>query len=84
MAKIDRHEHRMRQISEKVASTYGALPTRTRSHHVANRDSDKLPYTNPKDRYHISSSQNYPLSLGTFIRNNEGDPALKASICLFL
>ena len=78
MAKIDRREHRMRQISDKVANIYGALPTRTQSHHVGNRENDRLPYTNPKDRYHISSSENYPLLIGTFIRENRGDPALKA------
>jgi hypothetical protein len=80
MTKIDRREHSMRRISEKVAKTSGPLPTRAESHHVPIRDNDKLPYTNPKDRYHIGSTQDYPLPIGKFMCDNEGDPALKVNI----
>ena len=76
MTKIDRREHHMRQISEKVAKTSGPLP---QNHHVPNEDNDKLPYTSPKDRYHISSSQDHPLYIGNFLRENERDPALKVN-----
>ena len=80
MTKIDRREYHMRQISEKVAKTCGPLPTQIQNHCVSNREHDKLPYTNPKDRYHISSAQNYPLNIGEFLRDNAGDYALKVNV----
>ena len=79
MTKIHRREHHMRQISAKVTKAFGPLPTGSRSHHVPDRDNDRLPHTNPKDRYHISSSQTYPLDIGKFLRENKGDPALKVN-----
>ena len=77
MTRIDRREHHMRQISEKVTLASGPLPTGAQSHRVPDHGEDRLPYTNPKDRYHISSAQKYPLNVGQFLRDNRGDPALK-------
>lgn len=79
MTKIERRQHHMRQISEKVAETSGPLPTETPNHHVM-KDLDKLSYTNPKDRYHISPAQYDPLEIGKFIHDNVGDPAFKVNI----
>jgi hypothetical protein len=80
MTRIDRREHHMRHISENVTKASGPLPARTQSHHVPDQDNDRLPYTNPKDRYHISSAQKYPLHIGEFLRDNRGDPALKVDV----
>lgn len=77
MTKIDRRESHMQTISSKVATKSGVLPART--HIVSPLDKDKLPYTNPKERYHISPSQRYPLDIEPFLQENSGDPALKVS-----
>jgi hypothetical protein len=77
MTLIDCRETHMRQISAHVAKTSGKLPTRAHSHHVLASDKEKLPYTDPKECYHISPSQHWPLEIGTFLHENSGDPAVK-------
>jgi hypothetical protein len=80
MTKIDHHECHMHQISEKVTKTCGPLPTQIQNHCVLKCEHDKLPYTNLKDRYHISSAQNYPLNIGEFLCDNAEDYALKVNV----
>jgi hypothetical protein len=79
MTKIDRRETQMREISAKVQRFMGPLPSRAQSHHVSALETEKLPYTDPRERYHISPSQHFPLNIGQFLRKNPGDPALKVS-----
>jgi hypothetical protein len=60
-----------------MAKTCGLLPTQIQNHCIPNHEYDKLPYTNPKDRYHISSAQNHPLNIGEFL--HEGNVLLLTS-----
>jgi hypothetical protein len=41
---------------------------------------EKLPFTDPRQRYHISTSQNNPLDIGIFLRSHKGDPALQVQL----
>jgi hypothetical protein len=79
MTRIDRRESHMRNISDRFQEAEGMLPKRACSHHVSSREADKLPYTDPKERYHISTSQKLPLDLGRFLREHSQDPALEVS-----
>ena len=38
---------------------------------------EKLAYTSPEERYHISSSTRYPVNLFQWLKKNQNDPITK-------
>lgn len=69
MTRIERRETRLRRIRAKLG-----MPARSRN--VNSTGSKAL-----KGHYHIGESENVYQHIGTFLRNNAGDPAIK--VCLF-
>ncbi|KAF8585213.1 hypothetical protein K439DRAFT_1646676 [Ramaria rubella] len=67
MTRIDCRETHMHQISKQVEQAGISLSAQPHSHQVVTTKDDNLPYTDPKCRFHISPSQDYPLDLGHFL-----------------
>ncbi|KAF8531474.1 hypothetical protein JB92DRAFT_3152054 [Gautieria morchelliformis] len=77
MTKIDWRKSHMWNITKRFQEAEGMLPQCTHTHHVSSLEADKLPYTDPKECYHISPSQKQLLDIGRFLREHPQDPALK-------
>jgi hypothetical protein len=69
MTRIERRQARIRRIKHKL------LPTRAQTEDVA---------AVLDVHHHIGKSQNRHEHIGTFLRANEGDPAIKVIIFSFL
>lgn len=66
MARIERREARIRRIRAKLGMSIKARRSRITGKAL-------------KERYHIGQSENTYNHIGTFLRNNEGDPAIQVS-----
>lgn len=67
MTQLERRQARIRRMKQKLQST------RPPPEHIA---------TDPDACYHIGASQNRHQHIGTFLLENEGDPAIKVGIFL--
>ena len=81
MTKIDFLESLIHDIQDKVYDAM-SLPQRAHSHPVLVAQDDKLLYADPKQKYHISTSERYPLDIGYFIWEHNTDLALKSQVVL--
>jgi hypothetical protein len=72
LTKLERREAIMREIDERVERFRNGDISQT-------REEDKLPYTDPSMHYHISAATKESILIGTILRENEGDPAIKVS-----
>ena len=65
LARIERHQARIRQIRETSKS--------------ATVTTEIVPNI-PDERYNIGKSQHLPVDLGSFVRKNMGDPAITVGV----
>jgi hypothetical protein len=81
-------KHRPAVVRATAAKQASRLPNKKRKRSSVDRKSrtalpfeadEPLPYTNPSNHFHISTSIKYPVHIGTFERENKGDPALEVS-----
>jgi hypothetical protein len=43
---------------------------------------EPLPYTKPRDHFHISDRTKFPVRISQFLEDNEDDVAVEVSICV--
>lgn len=67
LAQLAKHERR-RRVLRRVAEAGGTTPSLTQT---------LVDVPSPGKNYCISTGQNHPISLFTFIRQHDGDPALR-------
>lgn len=76
-AQLAKHERR-RRVLRRVAEAAGSISS--------NNEPPTDPPTpcSPEDHHYIASSRNNPISLFSFLQENEGDPAIKVKwYCTF-
>jgi hypothetical protein len=66
LSKIERREHRIRMIREKMRRF------------VLQADQEEI-VNDPRARYNMGKTQKSPVHLPTFLQKNDGDPAVKVS-----
>lgn len=71
MTRIERREARIRRIRAKLRMPIKSKKSKTTGKAM-------------KDRYYIGQSENEYRHIGTFLRNNSGDPATKVGIIILL
>lgn len=73
MTRIERRETRIRRIRAKLRIP---MPMKAKKSNITGKALQR--------RYHIGESENAYHHIGTFLRNNTGDPALKVSFMISL
>ena len=68
LARIERWKARICRLRQKLATPESQL----------DRTSDGHPAVDPAHHHHIGATENHPLRISTFLRDNSGDPAIKA------
>lgn len=80
LSQIERRQHRLKEIREKVMATTTAKPSRrhsgTRSTALASDD----PPNDPAVKFSIGLTENRPVYIPDFLRNHTGDPAVSVSL----
>jgi hypothetical protein len=68
LAWIEHWKARIRHLRQKLATPESQLDGTSNGH----------PAADPAQHYHIGATENHPLHISTFHRDNSGDPAIKA------
>jgi hypothetical protein len=71
LSKIERRQRHIRTIREKI-------------HHPPRQGGQKDVINNPQAQYNMGKTENSPVHVPTFLRKNDGDPAIKASSLMLL
>jgi len=83
MTQIERRQARIRRIRERLSATQAQGPKPPNALSTAgplsNIPSSEASYADAENRYSIGKTQNHPLDLFPFLRENGHDPAAKVS-----